>query len=166
LTLPVVFAALLGLAGYYDLDAKSQPRADEKAKVAAEPAKAELPQAPAPRPKADGKLKPWSELLVGTWKMVKMDGRQVPAQWDITEEFTSDGKYILRISIPKRPPETETGTYKLSGDTIRLTRPASPDAPEKSWDVTIEALSKDELYTAAEPAKERERSIFKRVEGK
>jgi uncharacterized protein (TIGR03066 family) len=128
------------------------------------PARDDLPQAPAPRPKADGKPKPWSELLVGTWKMVKSRNMQLAPGVDAQIEFTKDGKFVIRVCDPKNGDSLKTGTYTLNGNTIRLTRRADEEGPEKSWEITIESLSADELKTAAGPAKERELSVFKRLE--
>jgi uncharacterized protein (TIGR03066 family) len=126
----------------------------------------DAPSAPAPRPKGQPQPKPWAELLVGTWKMVKTDGVALPPEVDARIEFTRDAKFSVRAHDPKNGHQTKAGTYALHGGTLRLTTPAGPDGPGKSWEVTIEALSDGELSTSAGPALSRQRSVFKRVEAK
>src|SRR5205823_3056759 len=128
------------------------------------PAAEDPPTAPSPRPKGQQQPKPWAELLVGTWKMVKNKGEPLPPEVDARIEFTRDGKFSVRAHDPKNGHQTKAGTYTLNGGILRLTTPADPDGPGKTWEVTIEALSAGEMRTAAGPALSRERGLFKRVE--
>jgi hypothetical protein len=131
--------------------------------VAPSPVRSELPEAPAPRVKPDGVLQSWSELLVGTWKMSKMNGRVLPPAWNYTIEFTKDGKFIMKGEHPRDPQWTKNGDFVLLRDKIRFTVPAKANAPKETWHVTITALSQEELTLTAGLPANHERNVLKRV---
>ena len=147
---PVVFAALFVLGCYGPTEtpkAEDTPVAEEKVN---------LPVAPVPKPK-----KTSAELLVGTWKLIKVDDKLEPAH--VFAEFKKDGQFTFRATDP---PQTRTGTYQLTGNTLHLTANANGDRPGKSWDVVIEVVTETELVTVAGPPDARQRSVSKRVERK
>jgi uncharacterized protein (TIGR03066 family) len=119
--------------------------------------KAAIPGAPPPRAK-----KTKAELLVGTWKMVQLNGKDVPTGWDVVREFQADGQYAVRAKYPNRPLKTDSGTYTVKEDTITFTRAAVGEAAARVWDVKIESLSNDELL-ASGTGKERDQHLYRRV---
>lgn len=129
LTLTTIFAALLVASGAGALDP---------------------PTAPLPRPageKAAGKTT--AELLVGTWKRVKQQDNPLPPDWDITIEFTAGGKVIMRAKGPfTDPPPLLTGTYKLEGNTIRVTMDMDPLPNPPSRTPIIKFISEEKLMIA------------------
>lgn len=128
--------------------------------VAPSPVRSELPEAPAPREK-----KTHAELLVGKWRLAKVDKELIGPQTILTAEFTRDGKFIFEATDPTVRPQRSTGTYTLNGNTIRLTTQTDTNGPAgKSWDVLIEVLTETERITIAGPPNARQRSVFKRVE--
>jgi hypothetical protein len=131
--------------------------------VAPSPVRSELPEAPAPRARHDGELKPWSELLVGTWKMSKMNGRDLPPAWNYTIAITKDGKFTMKGEHPREPQWTKNGTFDLRRAKIKFTVAAKANAPEVTWDVTTTALSQAELTLTAGQPTDHELNVLKRV---
>jgi uncharacterized protein (TIGR03066 family) len=126
--------------------------------IAPAPVRSELPEAPAPRAK-----KSTAELLVGKWKVVMLQNMQVAPELEIILEFTPDGKYRVRSEDPKIGVQASNGTYKLIGNTIRLTTDVIVDRRGTTRDATIEALSDRELTTVLSSSRERERTTFRRL---
>jgi uncharacterized protein (TIGR03066 family) len=156
LVLPVVVVAMFGFVGCSEPD--MAPVADEKQATPAEKPNADLPQAPEPRAK-----KTTAELLVGTWKMIKLQDVDVNPQLDIQIEFNRDGKFIVQIIEPKNGIQMSKGSYTLKGKTLRRTSVSGADQPERSWDVTIEVITNDELIIVAGSMQDLERNTYKRL---
>lgn len=154
LTLPAILAALFAVLGCTGADATLN--ADEKQVTPTEKTNADVPQAPAPRAK-----KSQAELLIGTWRLVKL-GKQPPFE-NVVYEFTKGGKYAARVIDPTGPPQRSTGTYEWQGNAIRLHAVATAEEPAESTDMVIELLTETELITASKPPDPRLRSVFKRV---
>jgi|GEM_PF-5163059 len=108
-----------------------------------------------------------SKLLIGTWKLIQMSGRKIPEHWQITVEFTVDGKHIVREFYPDQTPEKMKseliGNYKLSGTTIIISRPNANTERERRGEVQIESISEDELWLASGWEDERQRDQFRKV---
>ena len=90
------------------------------------PSHADVPQAPAPRPK----IKTHAELLVGTWKMVKLQEKELRPGVRVLIEFTQDGKFSIRSRQSKRGLEKKTGSYMINSNIIRLTSMVDEDEPD------------------------------------
>ena len=149
LALPTIIVALVVLTACSGPEAL--PYADEP------------PQAPPPRAKEVGPPKPWAELLVGTWKGIKMKGVPVPPELDIRFEFMEGGKFSLIVRDPKNGHQVSSGTYILDGNAIRFTSQANANGPGASWTITIESLTNEELNTVSGPVNERQRYMYKRI---
>ena len=81
-----------------------------------------------------------ADKIVGTWTMVKKDGKEMPKEaGDMTMEFTKDNK--AKMSMNGKV--VEEGTYKINGDKLTMAQPNDPkDKPETS---TIKTLTADTL---------------------
>ncbi|MBN9121481.1 MAG: hypothetical protein J0I06_20415 [Planctomycetes bacterium] len=125
-----------------------------------EPKGSGLPQAPAPRVK-----KTTAELLVGTWHGVSIDGQQIPKEWIFVMEFMDDGSLNIFVNDQKNIPAVKMGTYKLTGDRIKLSTPANAEGPARDWSIVIKEISNSEFTSAIVLAngKEKERTVFKRA---
>jgi len=106
-----------------------------------------------------------AEFLVGTWKLVKTDDAETSDVRGVaTAEFTSDGRFVFQsINFIRGTIQKGSGTYEVTGDTIRLVEDFSSDRPTESWEIVIETLTKTELTTITGPAKVRQRSFFRRL---
>ena len=104
----------------------------------------ELPKAPPPHAK-----KTTAELLVGTWKVVKMDGKETPKDWIDEDTFFADGKWRTRFIEPVQPEVMRFGTYKLDGNTIRLDIQANGEFAARKTVITILSLTEDRLVFVA-----------------
>jgi uncharacterized protein (TIGR03066 family) len=118
---------------------------------------------PNPTAKQPPAQKPWAELLIGTWKVIKVFNQPVTPDADVQETFSKEGTFSIRISSRKNGIEMKAGTYTLHGCVIRFTTPADAEVPEKSWEVTIEALSDKELATVSGPPDGLQRHVHRKV---
>jgi uncharacterized protein (TIGR03066 family) len=75
--------------------------------------------------------------LVGKWEVTKGD---VPA--GSTAEFSKDGK--LKVIIKREKTITNEGTYKLDGDTLKVTS-TDPGGKERNESFKIKKLTDKEL---------------------
>lgn len=148
LTLMAAFAAVLALTGCPAPE--EQPKAEEK-------------QAEQRKPQ-----KSWSELIVGTWNMVKIDMPQVSQGVQLQDTFRNDGTYTTLVSSPVRDSRVTNGTYRLAGKLLQLTPQPNQDESSKSSEAVIESLTQDEMIMSAEsrPQGRRYRMVFKRVNAK
>ena len=115
-------------------------------------------------------VKTTAERLVGAWRLVTVDGVKMPEHSDLTVEFTEDGRLFIRIDSVVRRSYATSGTYRLTGATIWLTSPVEEEGnPVQTRDVTIKAVTRDNLITAVPTAGSeggREGMVFRRVSTK
>lgn len=75
----------------------------------------EVPVAPAPRAK-----KTTAELLVGTWRVVELNGRKVPKGWVYRFTFERDGRLHTFAEDEPGRPRSRSGTYSIEGTKLRF----------------------------------------------
>jgi hypothetical protein len=115
------------------------------------------------------KPKTTQELLVGIWILVEgPDGVQT-GEGEVSQEFTADGRRIVRVRFPELPqlPPEETrkelvGTYTLDGVTVKCSRPALANEPARTWEFQIESVTEDELRTVAGTGTQQQREIWRK----
>ena len=75
------------------------------------------PPTPAPPPQ-----RTTAELLVGTWRWVRLSDLVGPPSFsEMTFEYTRDGRVIIRIWYHAAgESEPQTGTYRLDGDVLHM----------------------------------------------
>ena len=84
------------------------------------------PEPPAPAPPPPPRTT--AELLVGTWRWVKLSDLVGPPPWtEKTFEYTGDGRVIIRYWFDVGPAEPQIGTYRLDGDILHLHITHQPD---------------------------------------
>ena len=116
---------------------------------------------PEPPPKA----KTAAELLVGAWKMTQREPEFPVKSMTASMEFTADGKVTLRLAESQHLRATVvTGTYQLSGDTIRFDYAEGPDNSAHTWNGKIESVTDDTLVLVGTGNKPL-RSVFERERG-
>jgi len=153
LMLPVSFVGLLALSCSRPAQppgVEDKPTTDNIILTDNTPKLDPVQPVPAPQLKADGKLKPWSEMLIGTWKRDKKQSQPSynAEQW---EEFTQDGKWIQRSEDQRGVQVVERG-YRLEGSTLIIIEPQvkypTPTDPYADIEVrtrTIDFASEDQL---------------------
>lgn len=95
-----------------------------------------------------------ADKIVGKWKLVKADGKELPAEaGEITMEFLKDGSCKFVSSMEKKADEA---TYKIDGDKITFTKPSDPK--HKPAHATIKSLTADKLVMVREPKEGEKRS--------
>ena len=105
-----------------------------------------------------------AELLIGTWEIIEQDP-PIMHGFKATVEFTTDGKRIVRTRHAQHgvlPPHT--GTYQLSGDTIRLEIPEDAENTYQKWDAKLEMLTEDRLVLIHSEGRTR-RVVYQRLRG-
>jgi hypothetical protein len=105
-----------------------------------------MPTAPPPRPA--GNAKSPHELIVGTWRLMSVDGQAPRNDTISTLEFTRDGKLIYRYFSPRRHPRVpEVDSYRLEGNALSFSFPAAPENqnPAREYRGAIETISEDKL---------------------
>lgn len=122
------------------------------------PKAATLPEAPAPHIK-----KTTAELIIGTWKVVKLDGQQVPNDWLLAMEFTREGKLNV---FANKPSKARIGTYKLTGETIQFHIPADAGNAESKGEIKIISLNEDQLSIITQSKNVRTEEVLRRVKTK
>ncbi len=100
----------------------------------------ELPVAPPPR-----LAKTNAELLVGTWRVIKRDGKEVPKDQIDEFTFTSDGKFSTHFNEPIQPEILRFGTYKLNENIIHIDIKAGDGLDARKVNVKILSLTENEL---------------------
>ena len=88
------------------------------------------PEPPAPTPAPP---RTTAELLVGTWRWVRLSDLAEPPPWsEKTFEYTRDGRVIMRYWFHAAgEAEPQTGTYRLDGDVLHLDITSPPDKVRK-----------------------------------
>ena len=86
-----------------------------------------------------------AEKIVGTWKIVKQNGKEAPKEAsDFAIEFTKDNK----AKMLKGGKVEEEGTYKVDGNKLTVHRPNEPKG--KAETNTIKSLTADTLILVDE----------------
>jgi len=96
--------------------------------------------APPPREK----LTP-AELLVGRWRLEKVDGRPVPPTAVEFLTFTAKGRVNFLVRSLSYPDEAISGSYKLNGKIIEFC--PDPPAGPKTVERTLVVVTKTRLIT-------------------
>ena len=87
------------------------------------------PQPPEPSPPTPPPQRTTAELLVGTWRFVKVSDAVGPRSYsEATFEYTRDGRVVIRLWYHTiGPAEPQTGTYRLDGDVLHVDIAHPPD---------------------------------------
>lgn len=103
-----------------------------------------------------------TELLVGTWKLVKSNSG-LPLGLDATIEYGKDGAITMWVNSPLEPPEVQTGTYQVVGDTMQMIMRSRAGPRDRS--VTIDSVTVNKLVTSGKVGSENQIHEFERVRG-
>ena len=124
---------------------------------------ADPPQAPEPRAKGE-KSKPTAELLIGTWKRIMLNGKQVPPDRAEEIEFSANGNYVIRVYNPKTGEVgIKRGRYTLEGQALRLASESEVDAGQV-WVSIVTSITEDEFATSEPPGSDSVRDVvFRRI---
>jgi uncharacterized protein (TIGR03066 family) len=104
--------------------------------------------------RADEKTVPKSsaDKLVGVWELNDPDLAKLGGK--ATLEFTKDGKAKMSFEITGQKPMTLEGTYKVEGDTLKLTR--SENGKDQTDAITIKNFGDDKILLSDKDGKDME----------